>query len=296
MNFSDSQSYANKRGIDVPINDGDVVVNDSSNTQTIGNVLKWADEHPSEETINHFITAAFGWLRQYGWAYVDDDGDGGIMCDSYELSNDFKAAMEKIFLNKKSVDEQKAEAHCNNAIKMINNSVYGDTCKSTTSGKYKDITISELSEMFNVPMSDIIRFIREYSYDIETKEPNNKILNTLYELGKKALKNEKDNIYKIFENAVVYASCLKNNIDTLFKGGFIYVVKDVSEKSKIEERELSDSNPYMIVTVDELGDRMTLMGISRHIVFSNDAVFELCNRAKRAGEIEMLLNGAKEKL
>lgn len=303
MNFAEAQDYASKRGIDVHIIDGDVIVNDSSNTQTIGNVLKWADEHPSKEIINHFITAAFGWLRQYAWAYVDDDGDGGTVCDSYELSNDFKAAMEKIFFNKKSVDEQKAEAHRNNTIKMINNSVYGDTCKSTTlDGEYKDITISELSEMLHIQMDDLIRFIRERSCNIETKEPDNKmfkdLLNTLYELGKKALKNEMDKINEIFTNLIIHTNVqLYNDASFAWEHkDFVYVVADVAEKDRIEEREISDTNPYMIVTVDEFGDRITLIGTNHPVVISNGAAMALIRKAKRLGEIEMLLNGAKEKL
>lgn len=46
MSFEDAQHYAGERGIDVSINDGDVFVDEGYITQTIGNILRWADEHP----------------------------------------------------------------------------------------------------------------------------------------------------------------------------------------------------------------------------------------------------------
>lgn len=49
MPFEDAQQYAGSRGIDIPINDGDVFVDERHITQTIGNILRWADEHPKGE-------------------------------------------------------------------------------------------------------------------------------------------------------------------------------------------------------------------------------------------------------
>lgn len=49
MPFEDAQQYASERGIDIPINDGDVFVDERHITQTIGNILRWADEHPKGE-------------------------------------------------------------------------------------------------------------------------------------------------------------------------------------------------------------------------------------------------------
>lgn len=46
MSFEEAQHYSSERGIDVPINDGDVFVDARCITQTIGNILRWADEHP----------------------------------------------------------------------------------------------------------------------------------------------------------------------------------------------------------------------------------------------------------
>jgi len=49
MSFEDAQQYASERGIDIPINDGDVFVDERYITQTIGNILRWADEHPNTQ-------------------------------------------------------------------------------------------------------------------------------------------------------------------------------------------------------------------------------------------------------
>ena len=49
MTFEDAQAYCSKRGIDVPWNDGDIFIDERDITRTVGNVLKWADEHPKIE-------------------------------------------------------------------------------------------------------------------------------------------------------------------------------------------------------------------------------------------------------
>ena len=46
MTFEDAQAYCSKRGIDIPWNDGDIYIDERELTRTVGNVLKWADEHP----------------------------------------------------------------------------------------------------------------------------------------------------------------------------------------------------------------------------------------------------------
>ena len=45
MTFEDAQAYCSKRGIDIPWNDDDII-DERELTRTVGNVLKWADEHP----------------------------------------------------------------------------------------------------------------------------------------------------------------------------------------------------------------------------------------------------------
>lgn len=46
MSFEEAQDYVSKRGFDIPWNDGDVMVDERKVTQTVANVLKWADRHP----------------------------------------------------------------------------------------------------------------------------------------------------------------------------------------------------------------------------------------------------------
>ena len=49
MRESEAQEYTTKRGFDIPFNDGEVFVDERYITQTIGNILRWADEHPKEQ-------------------------------------------------------------------------------------------------------------------------------------------------------------------------------------------------------------------------------------------------------
>ena len=44
--FEEAQKYLSERGFDIPWNDCDVFVDARYITQTIANVLTWADEHP----------------------------------------------------------------------------------------------------------------------------------------------------------------------------------------------------------------------------------------------------------
>ena len=48
MRVYEAQEYAIKRGFGIPFNDGEVYVDERHITQTIGNILRWADEHPKE--------------------------------------------------------------------------------------------------------------------------------------------------------------------------------------------------------------------------------------------------------
>ena len=48
MPFEQAQTYINKRGLDLPWNDDDIYIDCFHLTQTLGNVLRWADEHPIE--------------------------------------------------------------------------------------------------------------------------------------------------------------------------------------------------------------------------------------------------------
>lgn len=50
MTFEEAQAYIEKRGLDYAWNDDDVFIDDMFLTQSVGNVLRWADDHPSKET------------------------------------------------------------------------------------------------------------------------------------------------------------------------------------------------------------------------------------------------------
>ena len=49
MSVSEAQEYAINRGFGIPFNDGEVYVDERHITQTVGNILRWADEHPKEQ-------------------------------------------------------------------------------------------------------------------------------------------------------------------------------------------------------------------------------------------------------
>lgn len=49
MGVFEAQTYAINRGLDIPFNDGEVFIDDRYMTQTVGNILRWADEHPKEQ-------------------------------------------------------------------------------------------------------------------------------------------------------------------------------------------------------------------------------------------------------
>ena len=49
MSVSEAQEYAINRGFGIPFNDGEVYVDERHMIQTIGNILRWADEHPKEQ-------------------------------------------------------------------------------------------------------------------------------------------------------------------------------------------------------------------------------------------------------
>ena len=46
MSLPEAQEYVAKRGFDYAWNDGDVFVDERFLTQTVGNVLRWGDDHP----------------------------------------------------------------------------------------------------------------------------------------------------------------------------------------------------------------------------------------------------------
>ena len=49
MTFEEAQEYISKRGLDIPWNDCDIFIDERYITQTVANVLKWADDNPIKE-------------------------------------------------------------------------------------------------------------------------------------------------------------------------------------------------------------------------------------------------------
>ena len=48
MNYNEADAYIEMRKLNIPLMDDDVYGDERYYTQTIGNVLKWADEHPAK--------------------------------------------------------------------------------------------------------------------------------------------------------------------------------------------------------------------------------------------------------
>lgn len=69
MRVSEAQEYAIKRGFGIPFNDGEVYVDERHLTQTIGNILRWADEHPKEQKPvareNDFVSKPIEWSDNF---------------------------------------------------------------------------------------------------------------------------------------------------------------------------------------------------------------------------------------
>ena len=75
MSFEEAQEYAYHRGFDIPMSDGDVFVDERYIIQTIGNILRWADDNPKQKPmewsegddirLNHLID----FIQKYGLQY-----------------------------------------------------------------------------------------------------------------------------------------------------------------------------------------------------------------------------------
>ena len=50
--YEEAQAYISERGFDIPWNDCDVFIDERYITQTIANVLTWADEHPKQKPVS----------------------------------------------------------------------------------------------------------------------------------------------------------------------------------------------------------------------------------------------------
>ena len=76
MSFEDAQEYVSKRGFDIPWNDCDVFIDEREITRTVGNVLKWSDEHPSwrpsteHPAIDEEVIALVGENKMISFAHI----------------------------------------------------------------------------------------------------------------------------------------------------------------------------------------------------------------------------------
>ena len=61
LNFSEVQDYISKRGLDVVWNDCDIFIDEHHITESVANVLKWADENPKPNLVD--IDKAVEWLK-----------------------------------------------------------------------------------------------------------------------------------------------------------------------------------------------------------------------------------------
>lgn len=88
MTFEEAQEYISRRGFDIPWNDCDVFVDERNITQTVANVLKWADENPVKHTsdTDAFIEKAAEWLSEIE--------NGTTITDIDKFVEDFKKYME----------------------------------------------------------------------------------------------------------------------------------------------------------------------------------------------------------
>ena len=84
MTFEEAQEYISRRGFDIPWNDCDVFVDERAITQTVANVLKWADDNPVKHTSDNdaFIEKAVEWLRNE--IYTFDPRDTEKMIENFK--------------------------------------------------------------------------------------------------------------------------------------------------------------------------------------------------------------------
>ena len=77
MGASEAQDYAISRGFGIPLIDGEVYVDERHLMQTIGNILRWADEHPKEQkpviNIDQLKSLMLQYLQEAANEKVDSD-------------------------------------------------------------------------------------------------------------------------------------------------------------------------------------------------------------------------------
>lgn len=82
MGASEAQDYIIKRGFSNPFIDGEVYVDERHIIQTIGNILKWADEHPKEQKPSINIDQLKSLMLQYLQEAANEKNDSDIEADT----------------------------------------------------------------------------------------------------------------------------------------------------------------------------------------------------------------------
>ena len=94
--FEEAQEYIFHRGFDVPWNDCDVFIDERYMTQTIANVLTWADEHPKQKPVEeqNLIKSAYKTHALSFINYLDSHLYEGKMCVSNGECEDIEDAFK----------------------------------------------------------------------------------------------------------------------------------------------------------------------------------------------------------
>lgn len=82
MGASEAQDYAISRGFGIPLIDGEVYVDERHLMQTIGNILRWADEHPKEQKPSINIIQLKSLMHQYLQEAANEKDDSDIEADT----------------------------------------------------------------------------------------------------------------------------------------------------------------------------------------------------------------------
>ena len=135
MPYECAKEYISRRGLDVPINDGDVFVDERYITQTIANVLRWADNNPVpsqqlsgksgvENIRKELMTPSVTKLMHIVELAVNNSGCTVIPRQKDEISEYF-TLLEQMCFN----DDSDAAETLKDVVYSYFNDLYFDDCK-----------------------------------------------------------------------------------------------------------------------------------------------------------------------
>lgn len=111
MTFEEAQEYISKRGFDIAWNDCDVFIDVRHITQAIGNILKWADEHPKDEPVSEDLEKEIDRAHRIFYDEVGWDSDEGARAYVADWFAHYFANWQKHHM------EANRLAHCNSISK-----------------------------------------------------------------------------------------------------------------------------------------------------------------------------------